>query len=560
MLSSRPRPAWTELPQVFAVVRRETGVVRTQAIPARNVRAFALPPLALWPAVALLALYAAFYVQASAHLVAFPFDFDQGEGYDAWSAWLLANSQLPYTDNESYPYYSSNYPPVWSSLASLPMQWTGPGLAPARAVSAAAGLLAAVAVGLAARRHSGSAVAGVVSGALFLASPYVFHSTPLARVNSTELLLVLVGLSLLETPTRTRVVLASLALVAAAFTKPTAVDAIIAAVGYCLVTARPLALLAGGLIAAAGLLGLALLSYATGGAFWLNVVAGNVNPFDLEQLVSYQANFLALHCVLLLLAVVEARRLIGARTWSPWLFYLPVAAVMTLTAGKWGAGESYFLGTLAAACVLAAGPIARLLQGQDSSRRREIERRWQQRRAELGALALRSPGLIRSSRRASARGSETLVRFALGGALLVQALLFAHGPLSDTVSWLPDRGFQAAFLGSRPTDVDRVAAEEIVSIIRGSDGPALTEAPSFAVVAGKEVIGNATHLRNLHEAGLWRGEALVADVDARRFGVVVLNAELYPAPVLAAIGRSYLIDRAVTVGPATYHVFVRGEE
>src|SRR5439155_6892769 len=67
--------------QVIAVVPRETGVARTQAIPLRRVRALALPPVALWPAIALLALYAAFYVQASAHLVAFPFDFDQGEGY-----------------------------------------------------------------------------------------------------------------------------------------------------------------------------------------------------------------------------------------------------------------------------------------------------------------------------------------------------------------------------------------------------------------------------------------------------------------------------------------------
>src|SRR5207302_7394688 len=112
-----------------------------------------MPPLAIWRVVSRLALYAAFYVQAAGHLVAFPFDFDQGEGYDAWSGWLLANGQLPYTDNESFPYYSSNYPPVWSWLVSLPMQWTGPGLAPARAVSTAAGLLAALVVGLAARRR-----------------------------------------------------------------------------------------------------------------------------------------------------------------------------------------------------------------------------------------------------------------------------------------------------------------------------------------------------------------------------------------------------------------------
>jgi len=138
--------------------------------------------------------------------------------------------------------------------------------------------------------------------------------------------------------------------------------------------------------------------------------------------------------------------------------------------------------------------------------------------------------------------------------------LFAHGPLSESIGWLPDRGFQAAFLGSTPAQTDRLRADEITALVMASDGPVLTEAPSFAVATGKEVVGNATHLRNLYDAGLWRGAGLVADIDARRFALIVLNAELYPPPVLAAIGRSYLIDRAVTVGPAEYHVFVRGEE
>ena len=41
---------------------------------------------------------------------------------------------------------------------------------------------------------------------------------------------------------------------------------------------------------------------------------------------------------------------------------------------------------------------------------------------------------------------------------------------------------------------------------------------------------------------------------------MILNAELYPPPVLAAIGRSYLIDRTVTMGSATYHLFLPPDE
>src|SRR5919198_2685004 len=91
-------------------------------------------------------------------------------------------------------------------------------------------------------------------------------------------------------------------------------------------------------------------------------------------------------------------------------------------------------------------------------------------------------------------------------------------------------------------------------------GSSLSEDPSFMVAAGGDVIGNATHLRNLHQAGLWDPTPMVNDLRARRYGIVVLNAELYPEPVLAAIGRFYFIDRAVHINGATYHVFLPGSD
>src|SRR5437763_16470130 len=70
-------------------------------------------PVAAWPALALLALYVACYGQLALQLIAYPYDVDQGEGYDTWSAWLIDRGMLPYTDNQGPAYYSSNYPPVW---------------------------------------------------------------------------------------------------------------------------------------------------------------------------------------------------------------------------------------------------------------------------------------------------------------------------------------------------------------------------------------------------------------------------------------------------------------
>jgi hypothetical protein len=519
-----------------------------------------LPPLALWPVVALLVLYAAFYVQAAGELVAFPFDFDQGEGYDAWSGWLLANGHLPYTENETFPYYSSNYPPVWSWLVSLPMRSAGPGLAPARAISAAAGLLAVLLVGLAARRLSGSALAGLLAGGLFLASPYLFHTAPLARVNSTALLLSLLGLTLFEIPTRARLVLGSLVLLAAVFTKQTAFDATLAGLVYVLFVSRPGAALAAAVIGVGGLMGLALLMWLTRGAFWLNAFAANVNPFDFEQLASYGLNFVVVHCVVLGFAIYAIRDLAARSTWSPWVFYLVVSGLMALASGKWGAGESYFLGPLAAGCVLAAIPMARLLDGEDAQWRQRV-RPLQGRRWGFTALVRSSRAFVSRARsRALGGRSPFAARYLLAGAIFVQALIFSHGPLSEVVPWLPDRGFQAGLLGTMPSGRDRAGGDEIVAMIVAAQGQALSEDPSFTVAAGQPIVANATHLRNLHEAGLWRGTSLVADVDARRFGIVILHAQLYPAPVLSAIGRSYAIDRIVTVGPATYQIFVPAEQ
>ena len=94
----------------------------------------------LWPTLVLLCVYVVVYVQFAVQLLGFPFDIDQGEGYDAWSAWLINLGQLPYSSNASYPYYSSNYPPLWSYLVSIPAAWLGPGLLSARIVSTRSGI------------------------------------------------------------------------------------------------------------------------------------------------------------------------------------------------------------------------------------------------------------------------------------------------------------------------------------------------------------------------------------------------------------------------------------
>jgi hypothetical protein len=480
-----------------------------------------VPSVELWPALVLLVVYVLAYMQFAVQLASFPFDFDQGEGYDAWSGWLINLGQLPYTTNASFPYYSSNYPPLWSYLVSIPMAWLGPGLGAARIVSALAALATAGVLWLAAKQLSGRTIGGVLAAGFFLASPYVFHTTPLARVNSLALLAAVVGLTLLDGRlTRQRVIFGSLALAAALFTKPTAIDAAAAGVLAVLIRQPWLGMLSAAIVVGVGAVGLALLMWSTSGAFWLNVVAGNANPFDPRQLADYLSNFSILHGVLLVMAVAECARMLFRRQWSPWALYLLTSSLAALGVAKWGAGESYFLGAIASICVLSGVWVARFLDATPAIR----------------------------------------LRWVLGLALFIQALLMSHAELSALLPWLPDRGPQEAFLGHAPTAADQQAGQLIASEIRGLNGPALSEDPSFAVVAGKALVGNATHLRNLYEAGLWDPAPMVGDLQAHKYAIVILDAELYPEPVLAAIGRYYFLDRSVHVNDATYQVFLPGNQ
>jgi hypothetical protein len=557
----------------------------------------------------LLLLYVVFYVLFAARLIASPYGLDQGEGYDVWSAWLIGQGQWPYTDNAAPPYYSSNYPPLWSAIVAIPMTFTGPALAPGRTVATAATLATALLLGAAAYRRTharterpAALLAAALAAGLFLASPYVFHTTPLARVNSLALLFAVLALGIFEIPTRGRILAGALVLVVALFSKPTTLDAVLAATAFAMLIHPRAGALAGGIVGLVGLTSFLGIEAATGGAFWLNVIAANNNPFEFEQLVKYVANFTALHLLLLVLAAREWWEAIQRRAISPWIFYWPIALVGALTVGKWGAGESYFLSALAVTSLLAACRIARLVTRGDQespsaplsaaitreSRRRprpvprnQAVRRPQPRgraRAEPWQGRIRAFALLEllvSSGEGALAGlavcggwlGASITRVVhtlesrpmwLAAALLLQALVLAHGPLSSRVSLLADHGPQAMFLSRPYLQPEADALSALTDRIRAAPGPVLSEEPSLVIAASKPVFGNPTQLRHLYDAGQWDASRLVVDLEARRFSLVILNAQLFPAPVLSAIGQRYVLDDTIRIGESTYRVFIPG--
>ncbi|HZO26386.1 MAG TPA: hypothetical protein VFH48_10405, partial [Chloroflexota bacterium] len=257
------------------------------------------------------------------------------------------------------------------------------------------------------------------------------------------------------------------------------------------------------------------------GAFWLNVVVGNVNPFDPKQAFDYYRNFLEIHLVMVGLAGWQLVRNVRDRSVGPFELYWLLSLGLAVSVGKWGAGESYFLAPIAASAVLAGEAIARIRQD-----------------AEL------RPRLLA----------------VLGGLLLLQGLLFAHGPLYRLGPMFVDRGAQASVLSRWPGEAEVRSAADLLELLQQAPGPVLLEDPSYGLVAGKEVIGNATHLRNLYQAGAWSPDALVDDLRERRFSWVVLNAELYPEPILEAIGRYYYLYEEYEINGTRQRVFAPGEQ
>jgi len=231
----------------------------------------------------------------------------------------------------------------------------------------------------------------------------------------------------------------------------------------------------------------------------------------------YTANFVGVHHIVAV-AAIGTVWLHRGRSPSVYSLFLVVALLASLGAGKWGAGESYYLESLAALSIVAAPFLAHAIQQRGT---------W------LSAAA--------------------------AAALVWQLGIYAHGERIQQLLPLGDLGFQAHALGARPSGADMQAGYALVeTYVLKWDGPVLSEDAGFSLVARKPVLGNATHLRNLYDAGRWDAARLAADVEAQRFDFVILHAQLYPPPVLQAIGKHYYLHATVTVNGYNYQVFAPG--
>ncbi len=510
--------------------------------------------------------YLVVYFSYALALFRFPFDYDQGEGFELMDSLLFSQGRWPYRDNSSYPFYSSNYPPVFHLLV-VPLIWLfGPHYWTGRLISLLATLITAASIAVVVQRKAGRPWLSVMSGLAFLASNYVYHVGPLFRLHMTMVMFETLAISVIgwaidrlpgqpgtndiqARATNWQLWLGLLLLLAAGFTKQTAIVTCAAAFAFLflrgprrsILLAIPFAAVALGLFGAINL--------ATDGQWWLNTIVANANPWLVDQAIGLYRQWFRLHAVITLLAAGLALFELYWERLSIYTVWFVFSVVGSAMAGKWGAGESYFTTAIAASCLLAG----------------------------IGAGKLLDWGESRHQRLHTALGMLIPILF------LLQAYLVFHVPTHTPVGQAAARlaGYPAAvdvppqtscsapqaprpipyvdsagpsLLGRPPTEADSVAGRQIAAYVRRADGPALSEEAGFSLHADADVVTNPTQLRNLYLNGMLAMEELLTMIENREFSVVIFRAQFYPDPVLQAIGQHYQTTDTIEMNNFVYCV------
>ena len=501
-------------------------------------------PLRLHRALMLLATLAlAFallvFLLYAANIVPFPFDYDQGEGFELHDSVLFSRFQLPYRDIERYPFYASNYPPLYHALAA-PLIWIfGPVYGPGRLMSCLATIVSALAIAFAVYRDGGRhRWIALLSGLAFLASNFVYHIGSLYRQHALmvcfETLAIVVLSRAVPANNRRAILLGLLLLICAGYTKQLAAISALACFGWMFLRRPRLASVCGGLfLAVAGAIFL-WLNLASGGHWWTHAVVANVNAFDPWQSLGLFALWLKLHAALLLPALILVLIEMYRERISLYSLWFVFAALLGgITAGTWGAGDSYFTTSIAAACILSGIFFSRLMGGTLAIHNPvsnllpcRFRRAW--------LIPILVPCLYLAYARATLKmptdGVFAPIAQLLGIAANVERDFF------DSATY-DVKGY--ANIGHFVREDDARAGNRILALIHSTGQPILSEEAGFSIAAGRDVIGNPTQLRNLHLAGAYEGQELLRMIRQREFGLIILRAQFYPPPVLEAIGQAY---------------------
>lgn len=513
---------------------------------------------ALLLALALLALIFQFfvYVHYAVALFRFPFDYDQGEGFELYDTLLHAQGKWPYQDSQVFPFYTSIYPPLFHLISAPLVLLFGPQLWTGRAVGFTASLVAAAAIAWAIRRETGQRLVAALCGLTFLASNYTFAIGPLFRQHMSmvmfETLAIVVLAQVRWEADNTRspwshktLWLGAMLLLAAGYTKQLALATVLAGLAYlflrgprrAVLVSASLALIAGAIFAT--------INWLTDGWWYVSIIRANINEFDVAQMLGYYREWLELHAIIALAALgylvyeTYVSRLSAYGVWFAFVF------ANGALSGKFGAGESYFVTTTAAACVLTGLAFGKLWRPSSGWHAAPSEGGWPMSAGFKTALALAIPILFLIQTRL------TLHTYTEGP---------VYGPIARVLrvadnsgrGYYDSQGYTQ--LGPRPTRADHEAGYTIAALARNVPGPVLSEEAGFLFAAGKPVVSNAFVQLVMYKAGLFDPADEIRMINQKAFGLVIFRAQFYPEPVLQAIGANYQPKTEIRMNGFLYRI------
>lgn len=495
-------------------------------------------------------------------LFQFPFDYDQGEGFELVDTIMFSQGEWPYRNIDEYPFYSSNYPPFYH-LVIVPLVWLfGPHYWTGRLVSFVGTLITAAAIGYAVHREKPTLFrqrwwAAALVGLAFLASNYVYHVGPLFRQHMFMVMLETLAVVLLTVVIDreeasgkqwNKGLLGVMALLLlAGYTKQLAY-ATVAAVFIFLFLRQPKRAVIWA-VPFAGITGLIFfwINWATDGHWLTNTITANFNPFIQEQAIGLYRQWFHIHLVITLIAGAFAFYQLYYERLSAYAVWFIVAAANSVTAGTWGAGESYFATAIAASCILTGLALNRVLD-------------WSQARGpgwQTAVLTLIPLLFLFQADRMFHMPTHTPTLRAVAAALgkptevwiAPQTSCSAPRP-AEPVPYVDSVG--ATLLGRPPTAADTEAGRTIANLILEGETAAFSEEAGFNLYAGRDVVTNPTQLLNLYQAGAVDLSEMLAMLDAQAFDTVIFRAQFYPPPVLDMIGQRYETRRLVQMNGFVY--------
>lgn len=499
------------------------------------------------------------YITYAVNLLNFPFDYDQGEGFELVDTILFSQFQMPYRNTENYPFYASNYPPLYHILAAPFVWFFGQAYWYGRLLSFLSTLVTAGAIAYAVQREIKYRPIALLSGLAFLASNTIYHIGALFRQHISmvmfETLAVVILAAAFPNKQNRGIALGLGLLVAAGYTKQLAAITAVAVLLWMLLRNPRRGILWSIGFASVGIAIFLLLHLATAGEWWRQTIIANVGGINPLQVFGLFRLWFQLHGFLLIPAVLLVLYEMYIDRFSLYGVWFIVAALLGgIGSGAWGGGDSYFATSIAATCILSGIFAGRTLQNQwQAPQNHPILHRITKNQI-VGTRYIVFIGVVVIPVLYIGYAIATF-KMPTHGIVYEQIASFLNiqpnvrGSFYDSASYAVP-GY--ANIGYLTTQADIDAGYRIVDLIKNTDAPVLSEEAGFMLAAGREVVTNPTQLLNLWRAGQFNGEALISMIERREFGLIILRAQFYPTPVLEAIGQHYEITETIIMNHFEY--------